>query len=46
MEGFSASVYIDTDGTAIVGYGQPEFAGKFLVMSDIISQPEAEVYDC
>ncbi|MDJ0572435.1 MAG: hypothetical protein QNJ53_25805 [Pleurocapsa sp. MO_192.B19] len=45
MEGFSASAYIDTEGTAIIGYGQPEITGKFVVMGDIISQPEAEVYD-
>lgn len=42
LEGFSQQAYIDTDGTVIIGYGQPEIAGRTVLLGDRISQTDAE----
>ncbi len=42
FEGFSSSAYIDTDGTAVIGYGMSKINGRKVTMKDIISQSDAE----
>lgn len=42
MEGFSSQAYLDTDGTAVIGYGQPKIAGVAVSMGESITQPQAE----
>ena len=43
FEGFSAQAYLDTNGLAVVGYGQTKINGKTVRMGQYITQAHADV---
>ena len=43
LEGFRSYAYIDSDGTAVIGYGMPVINDRRVKMGDRISQAQAEI---
>ena len=43
LEGFRSYAYIDTDGTAVIGYGMSIINGRRVKLGDRISQVQAEI---
>ena len=43
LEGFRSYAYIDTDGTAVIGYGMSIINGRRVKLGDLISQVQAEI---